>query len=98
MGASPRSAARSARCWHGRRAMSDAIKAALDAAALTIADGCQTLCGIKEGRDCDCRDSVARTIAAFLRALPEWSVGDGMPSQESGVRLAAAVEKAARDD
>ncbi len=85
--------------------MSDPIKAALDAAA-------KWLCFGHDGQECDMcaapehcykahvdrRKDAAFAIAAFLRALPEWSVGDGMPSQESGVRLAAAVEKAARDD
>lgn len=39
----------------------------------------------------------AATVAAFLRAIPEWPVGRGMPSRESAARLAAAVEELARE-
>jgi hypothetical protein len=85
--------------------MSDPIKAALDAATLTIEGGCKQLCEQQEGGYCSCRESAGRTIAAFLRALPR---GTHVPATPLGgtyaihlaamSALAAAVEKAARDD
>ncbi len=86
--------------------MNDPIKAALDEAA-------KRLCFGHDGQECDmCVDPVhcykahvdrrkdaAFAIAAFLRALPDWSTvrisGDDCYFAKS---IAAAVEQAARDD
>jgi hypothetical protein len=83
--------------------MSDAVKAALDAARMGI---CRTL-DINPGEPpCEapcllCREGSAAAVAAFLRALPwlhfepeESGHGENMTGKE----LAAAVERAAQED
>jgi hypothetical protein len=83
--------------------MTDAVKAALDAARMGI---CRTL-DINPGEPpCEkpcllCREGSAAAVAAFLRALPPHLVE---PSPEGGLvainahNIAAAVERAAQED
>jgi len=71
--------------------MSDATRAALDAAAWTI---CEAGEGLRCGKLCGhCRRQAANTVAAFLRQMDHVACGDGF----TFASLADAVERAAKE-
>jgi bacterioferritin-associated ferredoxin len=71
--------------------MSDAIRAALDAAAWTV---CEAGEGLRCGKLCGhCRRQGGAVVAAFLRQMDPVACGDGF----TFASLAAAVERAAKE-